>query len=194
MGKINASKVDEWLTPQKLELIKCWARDFTLGDVAKKMGISHRVLIEWRKKYPQINEAIKEGKEVVDYKVENALLKVALGYTTVETKVIIGPPDKNGNRKERIEKVHKELPPNPTAIMCWLNNRKPENWKRNRDQFRTDDKDSNITVNIIRKGSEDKDEDWEVNATSKEDSKGKVKNSYKSDIDLDEWPDDWEDD
>ena len=194
MGKINASKVDEWLTPQKLELIKCWARDFTLGDVAKKMGISHRVLIEWRKKYPQINEAIKEGKEVVDYKVENALLKVALGYTTVETKVIIGPPDKNGNRKERIEKVHKELPPNPTAIMCWLNNRKPENWKRNRDQFRTDDKDSNITVNIIRKGAEDKDEDWEVNATSKEESKGKIKNSHKSDIDLDAWPDDWEDD
>ena len=69
-------------------------------------------------------------------------------------------------RKIRVEKTEKEIPPNPTAIMCWLNNRKPEQWKRNRDILQTKDEDNKITVNIIRHGSDKDDEDWDVNATN----------------------------
>ena len=164
MGAKNSSTVDKWLTEDGLLLLQCWARDFSLGDIANKIGISSKTLIDWRKKYPEIDKAISEGKEVVDYKVENALLKVALGYTTTETKTIISPPDKNGNRRIRVEKTEKEIAPNPTAIMCWLNNRKPEQWKRNRDILQTKDEDNKITVNIIRHGNKD-DEEWDVNAT-----------------------------
>ena len=163
MGAKNSSTVDKWLTEDGLLLLQCWARDFSLGDIANKIGISSKTLIDWRKKYPEIDKAISEGKEVVDYKVENALLKVALGFTTTETKTIIGPPDKNGNRRIRVEKTEKEIAPNPTAIMCWLNNRKPEQWKRNRDVLQTKDEDNKITVNIIRHGNND-DEEWDVNA------------------------------
>lgn len=163
MGVKNSSTVDKWLTEDGLLLLQCWARDFSLGDIANKIGISSKTLIDWRKKYPEIDKAISEGKEVVDYKVENALLKVALGFTTTETKTIIGPPDKNGNRRIRVEKTEKEIAPNPTAIMCWLNNRKPEQWKRNRDVLQTKDEDNKITVNIIRHGNND-DEEWDVNA------------------------------
>ena len=164
MGAKNSSTVDKWLTEDGLLLLQCWARDFSLGDIANKIGISSKTLIDWRKKYHEIDKAISEGKEVVDYKVENALLKVALGYTTTETKTIISPPDKDGNRRIRVEKTEKEIAPNPTAIMCWLNNRKPEQWKRNRDILQTKDEDNKITVNIIRHGNND-DEEWDVNAT-----------------------------
>lgn len=193
MGNHNASLVDKWRTPSKLELIKCWARDFTLSDVAGKMGITIQTLKAWRDRYPEIEEAISEGKEEVDYKVENALLKVALGYTTTDVKTIISPPDKNGNRAIRVEKTEKEIPPNPTAIMCWLNNRKPDQWKRNRDNvYQTKDEDSKITVNIIRHGKdEDKEEDWNVSAT-KTTSKASVKKAPPKEEDLDYWPDDWE--
>ena len=57
--------------------------------------------------------------------------------------------------------------------MCWLNNRKPEQWKRNRDILQTKDEDNKITVNIIRHGNND-DEDWDVNAT-KSSKKSKAK-------------------
>ena len=173
MGVKNSSTVDKWLTEDGLLLLQCWARDFSLGDIANKIGISSKTLIDWRKKYPEIDKAISEGKEVVDYKVENALLKVALGYTTTETKTIISPPDKNGNRRIRVEKTEKEIAPNPTAIMCWLNNRKPEQWKRNRDILQTKDEDNKITVNIIRHGNKD-DEEWDVN-TNKSIKKRKTK-------------------
>ena len=193
MGNHNASLVDKWRTPSKLELIKCWARDFTLSDVAVKMGITIQTLKAWRDRYPEIGEAIEEGKEEVDYKVENALLKVALGYTTTDVKTIISPPDKNGNRAIRVEKTEKEVPPNPTAIMCWLNNRKPEQWKRNRDMLQTKDEDSKITVNIIRHGKDDsdKDEDWNASVT-KSSTKATAKKAAAQPEDLDYWPDDWD--
>lgn len=194
MGRINSSKVDEWLKEEKLELLRCWARDFTLSDIAKKIGVSEKTLISWRKTYPEIEQAIKDGKEIVDYRVENALLKVALGYTTTDVKTIISPPDKNGNRAIRVEKIEREVPPNPTAIMCWLNNRKPEQWKRNRDTLYTKDKDNNIVVNIIRKGANDseEDEDWTA-SVSTDVKKGKAKKAKSEPNDLDYWPDDWED-
>jgi len=194
MGRINSSKVDEWLKEEKLELLSCWARDFTLSDIAKKIGVSEKTLIAWRKTYPEIEKAIKDGKEIVDYRVENALLKVALGYTTTDIKTIISPPDRNGNRAIRVEKTEKEVPPNPTAIMCWLNNRKPEQWKRNRDMMHTEDKDNNIVVNIIRKGANDsdEDEDWAASANTGV-KKRKSKKEKPEPDDLNYWPDDWED-
>lgn len=192
MGRINSSKVDEWLKEEKLELLRCWARDFTLSDIAKKIGVSEKTLITWRKTYPEIEQAIKDGKEIVDYRVENALLKVALGYTTTDVKTIISPPDKNGNRAIRVEKIEREVPPNPTAIMCWLNNRKPEQWKRNRDMMYTEDKDNNIVVNIIRKNandSEEDDENWTASVSTGV-KKSKAKKAKPEPDDLDYWPDD----
>ena len=42
-------------------------------------------LIQYKKKYPDFSEALKKGREVVDYQVENALLKSALeGNTTAQ--------------------------------------------------------------------------------------------------------------
>ena len=194
MGNHNSSIVDEWRTPTRLELLKCWARDFSFTDIAAKIGVSIQTLKAWRDKYPEIEEAIREGKEIVDYRVENALLKVALGYTTTDVKTIISPPDKNGNRSIRVEKTEKEIPPNPTAIMCWLNNRKPDQWKRNRDNvYQTKDEDSKITVNIIRHGKDDEDEKWDATAT-KTSTKATTKKGNTEEQDPDYWPDDWEDD
>lgn len=200
VGHINNSKVDEWLKPEGLELLSCWARDYTLSDICKKIGISTTTFLVWRQKYPEIEEAVRNGKEIVDYRVENALLKVALGYTTTDVKTIISPPDKDGNRKIRVEKTEREVAPNPTAIMCWLNNRKPENWKRNRDLLHTEDKDNKIVVNIIRRGADDsdeKDESWTASVeqnVEKEAAKKGEEASEAQEVDLDYWPDDWSDD
>lgn len=153
MGELARSKIDKWLEKDNLMLLTCWARDgYKDAQIAERMGVGETTLSKWKGKYPQIAEALAKGKEIVDYQVENALLKSALGYTTEEVKTIISPEvDKQGNRKVRIEKTTKEIAPNVTAIMCWLNNRKPDLWKRNRDNvLSTTDDDSNITVNIIR--------------------------------------------
>lgn len=80
------SKVDKWLTPEGLTLLQGWARDGLVNEqIAHNMGISAGCLYEYIKKYDEINEALKKGKEVVDYEVENALIKAALdGNTTAQ--------------------------------------------------------------------------------------------------------------
>ena len=199
LGHKNESLVDEWLTDDRLMLLECWARDgIKMSEMADRIGISNSMFVEWRKEYPEIGNAVKNGKEIVDYKVENALLKAALGYTTKEIKVTIGKQQKNGKTfmitKETTEK---EVAPNVTACLAWLNNRMPDRWKRNRDkEVLVDDEDSNVQITIVR-GANNKLED-NVNKEIKLENKNQEKeeeqkvNSKKQDLDY--WPDDWNED
>lgn len=76
----------EWLSLEGLIKLEGWARDgLTDEQIADNIGISRPTLYEWKKRYPDISDALKKGKEVVDRQVENALLKKALGYTVIET-------------------------------------------------------------------------------------------------------------
>lgn len=79
-------KYKEWLEPDKLILLEGWARDgLTDKQIAKNIGIAESTLNEWKKKYSEFSKSLKKGKEVVDFEVENALLKNALkGDTTAQ--------------------------------------------------------------------------------------------------------------
>jgi len=78
-GSDIVSKIKEWLEEDNLILLEGWARDgLTEDQIAKNMGITRTTLWEWKKKETNILNALKKGKEVVDFEVENALLKSAL--------------------------------------------------------------------------------------------------------------------
>ena len=77
-------KYEKWLKEENLLLLEGWARDgLTDEQIAKNMGVSYSTLKDWKNRYSAILAALKKGKEVVDYEVENALLSSALeGNTT----------------------------------------------------------------------------------------------------------------
>ena len=79
-------KYEKWLKEENLLLLEGWARDgLTDEQIAKNMGISVKTLFNWKTSYLPILQALKKGKEVVDYEVENALLSSALeGNTTAQ--------------------------------------------------------------------------------------------------------------
>ena len=79
-------KYEYWLTEEGLLLLEGWARDgLTDEQIAHNIGISTSTLNNWKNKYVEILESLKKEKEVVDYAVENALLKNALkGDTTAQ--------------------------------------------------------------------------------------------------------------
>lgn len=131
--KKGPGKYYDWITEEGLLKIEGWARDgLTDEQIAHNMGISPSTLYEWKKKYPEILEALKKGKEVVDREVENALLKRALGYEYEEVKQII-EKDENGKDRKRVEKITKHVPPDTGAQIFWLKNRKPNEWRDKRD-------------------------------------------------------------
>ena len=147
----NECIATEWLEEDNLMLLECWARDgYTFQDIANRIGISISTLRGWRAKYPDIDNALKKGREIIDYKVENALLKSALGYKTKEVKVIT--TIRFGKTVETIKEVtDKEQAPNVSAIQCWLYNRLPNKWKKNRDQLiELDEEDTKIQVTVTR--------------------------------------------
>ena len=75
----DMSRINEWLEKDKLILIEGWARDgLTYEQIAHNMGIGLTTLKEWRQKEPTIATILKRGREVVDFEVENALLKNAM--------------------------------------------------------------------------------------------------------------------
>lgn len=128
-----------WLTPEGLLKLSAWARDgLTDEQIAGNMGISRSTLNEWKKNYPDISDTLKKGKEVVDFQVENALLKRALGYSYDEVTKEICENAKTGQTEMRVTKiVTKEIVPDTTAQIFWLKNREPEKW-RNRQEMHVD--------------------------------------------------------
>lgn len=98
-------KYQDWLTEDGLLRIQGWARDgLTNEDIAFNIGITAKTLYEWMIKYSEISEALKEGKDVIDRRIENALAKKAEAGDV-------------------------------TAMIFWLKNRKPKEW---RDRFQQD--------------------------------------------------------
>lgn len=124
-------KFSEWLTPEGLLIIEGWARDGLIDEqIAKNIGISRSTLSVWKTKYPDISDALKKGKEVVDREVENALLKRALGYRYTETtKEAVKDPETGEVKMTVTKKVTKQVSPDTTAQIFWLKNRKPDKWR-----------------------------------------------------------------
>lgn len=72
-------KYKKWLEPDNILRMQAWARDGLSDEqLAHNMGITPSTLYEWKKKYPEISESLKKGKEVADIEVENALHELAV--------------------------------------------------------------------------------------------------------------------
>nr|DAP99262.1 MAG TPA: terminase small subunit [Caudoviricetes sp.] len=118
-------KYQEWLTKEGLLRLQGWARDgLTDEQIAENIGINVGTLYDWKNKYPKIAEALKDGKDVADRQVENALFKSALGYTFDEV-----TKELKDDELVVTKVVHKEVQPNTTAQIFWLKNRKRAEWR-----------------------------------------------------------------
>lgn len=72
-------KYEKWLEPDSLILLEGWARDgLTDEQIAHNMGVAYSTLKDWKNKYSAISAALKKGKDVVDFEVENALYQAAI--------------------------------------------------------------------------------------------------------------------
>lgn len=137
----RTGKFAEWLTPDALLLVEGYARDGLKDEqIAHNMGIAYSTFREWLKQFPALSAALKKGKAPVDLEVENALLKRALGYTEEETiteveEIPYTTKDADGNpvtrtrTKRHVRKVQRVYPPDVTAQIFWLKNRKPKQWR-----------------------------------------------------------------
>lgn len=129
--------INEWLIPENKTRIRGWCLDGLIDkQIYKNMGISRTTFYKWKSENSEFADLLKRGKEIADREVENALFKSATGF--------IGPDDKY-------------YPPNTTAQIFWLKNRKKDDWKDKREQdvsVSTPISDTAMKVEAILKGDD----------------------------------------
>ena len=126
-------------------------------EIVKKLGISKRKINNLIKQDETLEKEIEFSKLLTDYAVEDALLKKALGSTSVETK-----ETQKSTGVESIT-VTKEIPSDTAALKFWLEHRCPERWaEKSENNQAIDERLEKISNEISQQAQKEIGEDYEV--------------------------------
>lgn len=114
------SKYQPEFVKQAEKLCKLGATDVEVADFFE---VDVRTLYRWKGEHEDFCQALKSGKEVADERVERSLFSRANGYEhdEVDIRVVGG---------EIVQTpIRKFYPPDTTACIFWLKNRRPAEWR-----------------------------------------------------------------
>jgi hypothetical protein len=92
-------------------------------EVAEFFNVSEQTLNTWKHFHSEFLESLKLGKETADRRVEQSLYRRAVGYSYDAVKIM-------GYEGAYTHVPYVEhLPPDTTACIFWLKNRRREDWR-----------------------------------------------------------------
>lgn len=99
-------------------------RGATDVEIADCFEVSVRTLYRWKAEHDDFRQALKVAKDYADERVERSLYQRALGFEHDAVKIFV-------NKEGAITTVpYREIiPPDTTACIFWLKNRKREEWR-----------------------------------------------------------------
>ena len=118
-----------------LEQIKEWAGVLSEAQIAERLGIREETFSRYKKKHPEIIEAIVAGKKSLAQVLKETLKKKALGFSYKEKKTTV--QDDGGKKKRVVEEYERYSPPDTGALHLLLKNVDPE-WRN----------DDMVTINL----------------------------------------------
>lgn len=101
----------------------------TNEQIAEKMEVATSTMTLWMKEYPLFSDAIRKGREEPDDLVEKSLFRLATGYRHCVQKPMVVSVGNNAGSEVQIVDFEEAIAPNPTAMIFWLKNRRPEKWR-----------------------------------------------------------------
>lgn len=114
------SKYKPEFAEQAKKLAVLGATDAQMADF---FGVSISTFSLWKVEYSEFSESLKVAKEEADKRVEHSLYQRAMGYEhdEVDIRVVAG--------ELKMTPIRKHYPPDTTACIFWLKNRKPKEWR-----------------------------------------------------------------
>lgn len=126
--KRQRGRPDEY-DPRLLDSVRylAWAgaTDF---EIAEAIGVSVVTLIKWQAAHPDFVKALNSARDGYDDRIERTLAARAMGYRYEAEKIHVS----SEGVVTRVPYVHHE-PPNVTAMIFWLKNRRPHRWREQTD-------------------------------------------------------------
>lgn len=107
----------------RLQEIEKMCLTMTEKQIAQAMGVNPSTWCEYKNKYPELNEALKKGRETLIIELRSTLIRKAKGFTYTEKKTV----KKNG-KVETEEIYEKASLPDVAALNLLLKNYDKENW------------------------------------------------------------------
>lgn len=92
-------------------------------ELAQIFKTTEQTLNRWKQQFPEFREALKLGKEAADTRVEKALYHRAIGYSFEAVKIL------HYQGKPVVVPYVEHVPPDTTACIFWLKNRKRDEWR-----------------------------------------------------------------
>jgi len=121
------TKYQDSYAAQALKLCRLGATDKELADFFE---VNQDTINEWKKVHPEFSESLKAGKGIADAEVADRLFKRATGYEHDAVKIVA-----NANSgQEHIVHYTERYPPDTTAAIFWLKNRRPDLWRDKTEQ------------------------------------------------------------
>lgn len=105
---------------QAAKLCALGATDIEIADFFK---VKVRTLHRWKAENSEFCHSLKVAKEVADERVERSLFARATGYEHAEVHV------SNYQGVITLTPLRKIYPPDTTAAIFWLKNRRPDQWR-----------------------------------------------------------------
>lgn len=103
----------------------CSRYGYTDKQLADFFEVAEQTINNWKKKFPEFFESLKDSKAIADDRVEKSLYERALGYSCPDHKVF------NNGGEPLVVPITKNYPPDTTAAIFWLKNRRPARWRDN---------------------------------------------------------------
>lgn len=114
------SKYESSFNEQVEKLSKLGATDAELADF---LNIAESTLNKWKLDFPEFSESIKRGKIIADSNVADRLYQRALGFEHDSEEIKIADGE-----VVRVP-IRKIYPPDATAAIFWLKNRRGKEWR-----------------------------------------------------------------
>lgn len=151
-GRPSEYQPDYTIQAEKLCLLG--AKDTDLADFFE---VSEKTINTWKQAHPEFLQSIKSGKKVADAQVASRLFQRACGaeYVTQQAFKVKKVTYDNGKRLSETEEVVTVpvltvQPPDTTACIFWLKNRKKDEWRDRQEHTGADGGPIQLTSSIPR--------------------------------------------
>src|SRR5690606_14815948 len=91
----------------------------------RSFEVSEATINAWKREHVEFARALKDGKRVADARVVRSLFHRAIGYEHEAVKVYLDVR----TRKPIVVPYTKRYPPETSAAIFWLKNRRPDLWR-----------------------------------------------------------------